>query len=69
MGEARRERLAKVKNIESQINKNTGRTNTAMQMMLDGEIDAAEYRQIKSSYDEANTTLLKQRASPRNRQR
>ena len=35
----------------------------AMPMMLDGEIDATEYRAIKSRYEQANTTLLKERAS------
>lgn len=32
-------------------------------MMLDSEIDAAECWTIKSKYDDANTTLLRQRAS------
>jgi hypothetical protein len=34
-----------------------------MQMMLDGVLDSSEYRTIKSKYDSANTTLLRERAS------
>jgi site-specific DNA recombinase len=62
-GESNEERLTKIKNVQAQINKNIDRTNKAMQMMLDGQLDSAEYREIKSRYDEANTTLLKQQAS------
>jgi hypothetical protein len=32
-------------------------------MMLDGEIDFSEYKAIKSRLEDANTTLLRKRAS------
>ena len=43
--------------------KNNERINKAMQMMLDVEIVAGEYRAIKSRYEQWNTTLLKDWAS------
>ena len=55
--------LEKIKKLDSEINKNRERINKAIQMMLDGELDSSEYRVVKSNYENANTTLLRIRAS------
>ena len=57
------ERTERMKKLQSQIDKNKERVNKALQMMLDGEIAAADYKSIKSRYDDVNTTLIRQRAS------
>lgn len=62
-GESNDDRLVNIQKIQQDIEKNKARTNKAMQMMLDGEIDSSEYKAIKSRYDEINTTLIRQRAS------
>ena len=58
-GESHLERLAKLKKLQENMLKNNERINKAMQMMLDVEIVAGEYRAIKSRYEQWNTTLLK----------
>jgi site-specific DNA recombinase len=62
-GQTQEERFKKMKMIDGELNKNSERINKAMQMMLDGILDAGEYRAIKSKYDSQNTTLLRERAS------
>ena len=62
-GKTNEERLLEIKNVQAEIDKNKARINKAMQMVLDGEIDSFEYKAIKSRFDMANTTLLRERAS------
>ena len=62
-GQGLEKRLEKIKKLDSEINKNRERINKAIQMMLDGELDSSEYRVVKSNYENANTTLLRIRAS------
>ena len=47
----------------AEIDRNKARIKKAMEMMLDGEIESSEYKGIKSRFDMANSTLLRQRAS------
>jgi hypothetical protein len=37
-----------IKKVQTELEKNKQRINTAMQMMLDGEIETSEYKSIKS---------------------
>lgn len=62
-GQSNEERLLSIQNIQSEIDKNKARINKAMQMMLDGEIESGEYKGIKSRFEMANATLLRERAS------
>jgi site-specific DNA recombinase len=62
-GQNNDERLSRIKKVQADIDKNKERIDTAMRMMLDGEIESSEYKAIKSKYDDANTTLLRERAS------
>jgi len=53
--ESKDDRLATIEKDPASLEKNKARTNKAMQMMLDGEIDFSEYKTIKSRYDVINT--------------
>lgn len=57
------QRLEKIQKVQSEINRNKARIDKAMQMMLDGEIESFDFKAIKSKFDIANTTLLRERAS------
>jgi hypothetical protein len=55
--------LTKIKKLQSEIQKNKKRIDTAMRMMPDGEIESSENKAIKSRYEDKNITLFKERAS------
>jgi site-specific DNA recombinase len=60
--ESNTDREKKLKGIQEEIDTNTKRINTAMQMMLDREMERSEYKAIKDRFDDLNSKLLRQRA-------
>lgn len=52
-----REQLLK---LQSEIDKNKARVTKAMQMMLDGQLDSADYKTIKEQYETANASIMKE---------
>jgi len=47
--------------IEEEILKNQGRINNAQELMLDGNIDATEYKSIKTRFEELNSKLKREK--------
>ena len=54
---------AKLKKVQEEIDKNSERINKAMQMMLDGGLDSAEYRIIKNRFEQLNIPLSREKAA------
>ena len=57
------QRITQMQKLQAEIDKNKARNSKAMQMMLDGEIESSEYKGIRSKFEMANSTLLRDRAS------
>lgn len=62
-GQNDKDRIEKVNTLQKKIDKNKVRLDTAMQMMLDGEIESADYRSIKTKLEENNSNFLREKAS------
>lgn len=50
----------RIKKLEEEIEVNKERISKAMQMMLDGQLEAPDYKAIKVRYENSNTLLLKE---------
>ena len=57
------DRLAKIKKLQHEIDLNEKRVKKALKMMLDEEIAKTEYQEIVATFDELNSTLIRERAS------
>lgn len=51
-----------IKQLQEEIAKNQGRINQAQQLMLDGSLEPADYREIKSRYESQNQQLIRKQS-------
>jgi site-specific DNA recombinase len=57
------DRDKKLQGIQTEVDSNTKRINTAMQMMLDKEMERSEYKDIKDRYEGLNSKLLRDKVA------
>ena len=61
--ENNKEKNRKAHKLQEDIDKNEKRIGEAAQLMLDKQIDAVEYRDIKKRYDQLNATLAREKVA------